>query len=174
MDTQKIIELFLYSLPAIITGGVAYLFFKKHTDNEEGRRRFLLQKEMQADALPLRLQAYERMALFLERINPTHLLLRVHPLNEDKEQYQQLLIANIDQEFEHNLAQQIYISEECWNVIKSAKNTTITIIRNVGGNEQTTNANHLREVVLTSLLEKPSPSDTAMAFIKNELNEILG
>ena len=174
MDTQKIIELFLYSLPAIITGGVAYLFFKQHTDNEEGRRRFLLHKALQSNALPLRLQAYERMALFLERINPTNLLLRVNPIGDDKEAYAQLLIANIDQEFEHNLAQQIYISEECWNVIKSAKNTTITIIRNVANNEKTDNANHLREMILTSLLEKASPSDTAMAFIKNELNGILG
>ncbi len=174
MDTQKTIELILYLLPAIITGGVAYFFFKKHTDNEENRRRYLLQKELQKNALPLRLQAYERMALFLERISPTNLMLRVQPLSNDKKAYAQLLIANIDQEFEHNLAQQIYITEACWNVIKSAKNTTITIIRNTVGNPETTDSDKLRELVLTSLLEKSSPSDTGMAFIKNELNTILG
>ncbi|MFD0964102.1 DUF7935 family protein [Pseudofulvibacter geojedonensis] len=172
MDLQKITELILYLFPAIITGGVAYMFFKKHTANEEGRRRYLIQKEAQATALPLRLQAYERMALFLERINPSSLLLRVNPISNDKDQYQQLIVANIEQEFEHNLAQQVYISDECWNVIKTAKSTTIQMVRNVAGNPETEDANKLREIILTSLLDKSSPSETAMAFVKSEVGEM--
>ena len=58
MDTTKIIELLAYTLPALITGVVAFYFFKLHTKNEEGRRRYLLNKEAQKDALPLRLQAF--------------------------------------------------------------------------------------------------------------------
>lgn len=172
MDLQKISELIIFLFPAIITGGVAFLFFKKHTSNEEGRRRYLIHKEAQKTALPLRLQAYERMALFLERINPSSLLLRVSPLSNDKEQYLQLLIASIEQEFEHNLAQQIYISDECWNVIKSAKNTTVQIIRSATANPETKDADKLREIILTSLLDKSSPSETGMAFIKNEVGEL--
>lgn len=172
MEIQKLLELLLYSLPAIITGVIAFLFFKKHTDNEDSRRQFILHKEAQSTALPLRLQAYERMALFLERMNPTNLMTRINPVSNDKESYAKILIANIEQEFEHNLAQQIYISEDCWNVIKSAKNATITSIRNISGQEATQSANNLRELVLTNLLEKSSPSDTAMAFIKNEISSL--
>ncbi len=172
VDYQKLVELIIYLFPAIITGGIAYLFFKKHTKNEEGRRRYLIQKEAQKTALPLRLQAYERMALFLERINPSSLLLRVSPINNDKQQYQQLLVANIEQEFEHNLSQQIYISDECWNVIKTAKSTTIQIIRSTADKTEIEDADKLREIILTSLLEKASPSDTGMAFIKNEVGEL--
>jgi len=172
MDYQKLVEFILFLFPAIITGGVAYLFFKRHTKNEEGRRRYLIQKEAQKTALPLRLQAYERMALFLERINPSNLLLRVSPLSNDKGQYQQLLVASIEQEFEHNLAQQIYISDECWNVIKTAKSTTIQIIRSTSESENIADADKLREIILTSLLEKASPSETGMAFIKNEVGEL--
>ena len=172
MDYQKLVEFILFLFPAIITGGVVFLFFNKHTKNEEGRRRYLIQKEAQATALPLRLQAYERMALFLERINPSNILLRVSPLSNDKSQYQQLLSASIEQEFEHNLSQQIYISDECWNVIKTAKSTTVQIIRSTADNPEVADADKLREVILTSLLEKASPSDTAMAFIKNEVSEL--
>jgi hypothetical protein len=172
MDYQKLVEFILFLFPAIVTGGVAYLFFNKHTKNEEGRRRYLIQKESQATALPLRLQAYERMALFLERVNPSNLLLRVAPLSEDKSHYQQLLTANIEQEFEHNLSQQIYISDECWNVIKTAKSTTIQIIRSTADNPEVADANKLRELILTSLLQKASPSETAMAFIKHEVGEL--
>jgi hypothetical protein len=141
MDSERIIDLFLFAIPALITGTIAYYFFKEHTKNEDGRRRFLLQKDMQINAMPLRLQAYERMAIFLERITPSKLLIRVAPTSSNKESYESLLIANIEQEFEHNLSQQIYISDECWNIITAAKNATIQLIRKASLLEKTDTAN---------------------------------
>ena len=93
MDASKLLEILAYTLPALITGTVAYYFFDLHTKNEEGRRRFLLNKEAQKDALPLRLQAFERMVLFLERINPTKLLIRLTPFSSDKNDYENYVIA---------------------------------------------------------------------------------
>jgi hypothetical protein len=128
MDTDKIIELLFSILPAIVVGAVAFYFFQQHIENEEKRRRYLLQRDMQKEALPVRLQAYERMALFLERIAPSKLLVRTHPISSNKDAYESLLISNIEQEFEHNLSQQIYLSQPAWEVIKSAKENTIKII----------------------------------------------
>lgn len=169
MET-RIIDLLFYLLPALITGLIAYYFFSMHTKNEEGRRRFLLHKENQKNALPLRLQAYERMALFLERINPTKLLLRVAPTTADKEHYERVLVTTIENEFDHNISQQIYISDECWNVIKASKNTTIQLIRKAALNADT--ADKLRENVLSSLMEKQPPSATALAYIKKEVGDL--
>lgn len=173
MDTNKIIELLFYTLPALITGGVAYYFFQMHTKNEEGRRRFLLQKELQKDALPLRLQAYERMVLFLERINPTKLLIRITPISENKNDYENYVIAQIEQEFEHNLTQQIYMSDECWTIIMTAKNATIQMIRKAAMSERVDSADKLREVILSDLMEKSTPSSAALSYMKNELKEFL-
>ena len=103
MDISKIIELLSYTLPASITGMVAYHFFNLHTKNEEGRRRYLLNKEAQKNAMPLRLQAYERMTLFLERISLSNLLTRISPISTDKNDYANFVIAQIDQEFEHKI-----------------------------------------------------------------------
>lgn len=167
-----LIEAILYAIPALITGGVAYYFFREHTKNEEGRRRFLLQKEMQVNTLPLRLQAYERMAIFLERIGPAKLLSRVSPTSSDNESYESLLVANIEQEFEHNLAQQIYISDDCWNIICAAKNATIQLIRKASKLEKTDSANKLREVILTEMMDKHPPSDAALAYIKQEVGAL--
>ena len=172
MDTEQIIGLFLYAIPALITGLIAYYFFKEHTKNEDGRRRFLLQKDLQVNAMPLRLQAYERMALFLERITPSKLLIRVSPTSSDKEIYESLLIRTIEQEFEHNLSQQIYLSDECWNIITAAKNATIQLIRKAGLLEKTDSANKLREIVLTEMMEKRAPSDAALSYIKQEVSEM--
>jgi len=172
MDVEKIFEVFLYAVPALITGMIAYYFFKEHTKNEDGRRRFLLHKDMQVNTLPIRLQAYERMALFLERITPTKLLVRVSPNSSNKEDYESLLIQSIDQEFQHNLSQQIYVSDECWNIITAAKNATIQLIRKAGLLEKTNSANKLREVVLTEMMEKTAPSNVALSFIKKEVSDL--
>ena len=172
MDLDKIIEILFNLLPALLVGAIAYYFFKQHIQNEEGRRRYLLQKEMQKEAFPLRLQAYERMALFLERIAPSKLLTRVNPTSSIKEDYEALLIASVEQEFEHNLAQQIYVSDECWNIITAAKNATIQLIRKANMLEKTNTANELRENILTELMDKQSPSKAALAYIKKEVGEM--
>lgn len=172
MDSERIIDLFLFAIPSLITGLIAYYFFKEHTKNEDGRRRYLLHKDMQVNAMPLRLQAYERMAIFLERITPSKLLIRVTPNSSNKEDYETLLISSIEQEFEHNLSQQIYVSDDCWNIITAAKNATIQLIRKASLLEKTATANKLREVVLMEMMEKRAPSDAALSFIKQEVSEM--
>jgi hypothetical protein len=172
MDASRVIDVFLFAIPSLITGLIAYYFFKEHTKNEDGRRRYLLHKDMQINALPTRLQAYERMALFLERISPAKLLIRVVPVSSDKDSYESLIIQNIEQEFEHNLSQQIYVSEKCWNIINTAKNATIQLIRKASLLEKTDTANKLREVVLTEMMERRSPSDAALSFLKEEVGQL--
>ncbi|KAA5825695.1 hypothetical protein FPF71_07230 [Algibacter amylolyticus] len=172
MDTSRIIDLFLFAIPTVITGIIAFYFFREHTKNEDGRRRYLLKKDMQINAMPLRLQAYERMALFLERISPSKLLIRITPISSDKEDYESLLIQSIEQEFEHNLSQQIYITDKCWSIVTTSKNATIQLIRKASMSEKTDSANKLREVVLTEMMERRSPSDAALAFIKEEVSSL--
>ena len=167
---KEVLQLFAYAIPTVITGVIAYYFFNSHTKNEDGRRRYLLQKDAQKDALPIRLQAYERMTLFLERINPSKLLIRVSPVSADKNDYETLLVSTIENEFDHNLSQQIYISEECWNIIKAAKNATIQLIRK--SNMSADSAEKMRENVLNELLEKQSPSNAALSYIKTEVSTL--
>ncbi len=172
MDSTKIIEILAYTLPSIITGSVAYFLFNSYFKDQQNTRRWLLQKEVQKEALPLRLQAYERMSLYLERINPTKLLIRIAPISNDKNDYENLIIAHVEQEFEHNLTQQIYMSDECWTIIVTAKNATIQMIRKANMSDRVDNADKLREVVLSDLMEKQSPSNAALAYIKNEVSQM--
>jgi len=172
METEKIIDFFLYIVPAVVTGVLAFYFFKQFVRNEDNRRNFLVRKELEKHALPIRLQAYERMALFLERITPAKLLVRTNPKSSNKENYESLLIATIEQEFEHNLSQQIYLSDECWSIISASKNATIQLIRKASLLPKTDSANKLREVILTEMMEKRPPSDAALSFIKNEVSEL--
>ncbi len=171
MTSDQILQLFAYTFPSIVTGAVAFYFFRLHTKNEEGRRRFLLHKDSQKDTLPVRMQAYERMALFLERIAIPSLVVRVGPQSDNKADYENLLIKSIETEFDHNLSQQIYMTDECWNIIKAAKSATIQMIRKAAMSETET-ADKLREDILTETMEKASPSTTALSYVKKEIGEL--
>ena len=172
MEITQVLNYVAYLLPAIVVGIVAYYFFKGHTSNEEGRRRYLIQKEAQNKVLPTRLQAYERLTLLLERIDPNKLLVRVRPTSTDVSKYEELLIKNIEQEFDHNVTQQIYVSLECWNLIQAAKNATIHVIRQVAMHEQQNSADTMREAILRNFMEEVTPSQKALAYIKKEVSEL--
>lgn len=172
MNTTKIIELLSYTLPALVTGAVAFYFFQKHLQHEAANRRFELHKAHQKQSFPLRLQAYERMVLFLERINPNKLLIRVPPFSDDKIEYLQVLVQQVEQEFEHNLSQQIYVSDRCWAMIVTAKNTTLQLLRNKAVSGDIKNAQELQEVVLKEGLQDEHPSEAAIIYIKNEVSDL--
>ncbi|GAA0762811.1 DUF7935 family protein [Psychroflexus lacisalsi] len=161
-----------YLIPSIIVGVIAFYFFKTFVDHQKEMQYMELRKENRSEVLPLRLQAFERLVLFLERISPGQLLSRIKPVGENKYDYENLLIASIEQEFEHNLVQQVYVSQKCWEAIKASKNSTISLIRKTAMSDKITSAQKLREVVLTELFERSSPSDTGIAFLKNEIRQL--
>jgi hypothetical protein len=171
-EATQILSYVAYLLPAIVVGLVAYYFFKGHTANEEGRRRYLIQKEAQNQVIPMRLQAYERITLFLERIDPHKLLVRVKPLSVETAKYEELLIRNIEQEFEHNLTQQIYLTSECWNLVVAAKNATIHITRQSAMHEKNTSADKMRESMLRNFMEEVTPSHKALVYVRKEVSEL--
>ena len=149
------------------------IFFLKHIQiTKQGRRRFLLHKETQSKTLPLRLQAYERLTLLLERIDPNSLLIRVKPTGNDLNKYEQDLVSSIEDEFVHNLSQQIYVSVEMWNVTRTTKNTTIQIIRQTAMNEKIESADKLREAVLNHFMGEVTPSQKALAYLKKEIHQL--
>src|SRR5690625_2778060 len=169
---METLQYFAYLLPALVVGVIAYYFFKVHIQNEENRRRYLLHKETINETLPLRLQAYERMTLFLERIEPNKILIRVKPTNDNLLDYEALLINAIEQEYEHNLTQQIYISQEAWSLVVTAKNTTIQVIRNMVKENNVAHPNKFREELLGKYFNNLAPSQQAILYLKEEVAEL--
>ncbi|MDR6300378.1 DUF7935 family protein [Mesonia maritima] len=173
MEGIDFMQILFYVLPAVIIGIIAFYFFSSHLNNEEKMRYFLMKRDSQKEAIPFKLQALERMTLFMERINPGNLLVRIKPYNDNKHDYENLLIQQIEKEFEHNLAQQIYVSDKCWHAIRATKNATISLIRKTNMSDKVDSPDKLREVILTDLLDKSAPSETGLAYIKKEVESIL-
>ena len=114
--------------PAVLMLILAYLMLSSFMENEERKRKGELRRAAQNQALPVRMQAYERLTLLLERIAPNSLLVRVQPGTLTVREYHTLLTQAIRQEFEYNLSQQIYVSADAWQIITTAKNALVSII----------------------------------------------
>ena len=169
---EQILGLMVYCIPALVTGVIAFLFFREHTDNENNRRNFILKESIQKESLPIRLQAYERLTLFLERISPQNLLKRVSPISQEVEDYKSLIIQTVEQEYEHNLSQQIYVSEPCWRIVSAAKNSTIQTIVSFK-NKDVTSANNIRPLLLDILLNNEVTAEMALNFLNEEVSILL-
>ena len=169
---EQILGLMVYCIPALVTGVIAFLFFREHTDNENNRRNFILKESIQKESLPIRLQAYERLTLFLERISPQNLLKRVSPISQEVENYKSLLIQTVEQEYEHNLSQQIYVSDPCWRIVSAAKNSTIQTIVSFNSKGVST-ANDIRPLLLDILLNNEVTTEIALNFLNEEVSILL-
>lgn len=168
---DKIIESIAYILPAAVTGFVAYYMFNGFINNKISEKKLELLAQQKKESLPIKLQAYERLMLFCDRINPVKMLMRIPPISTDTKDYLDLLIANINQEFEHNLVQQIYISEDTWTAIYASKNAVTNKLKQIA--ETATSADNLRESVLIKYSKTIPPTETAIDFIKSEVRKLL-
>ncbi len=173
MNQEKLIEALLYALPALVSGVIAVYYFKEYTKSDNGLEKFKLLKEGKKQITKLKLQAYERLTLFLERIALNKLVTRILPANDNKQAYAMSLIHTVESEFEHNITQQIYVSEELWNIILTAKNRTIQIIRELAEKPEIKDAQQLREAIINYVIENQNPSSMALSILKAEVNEIM-
>lgn len=172
---EELFEIFRYSVPSIVVGAVFYLFFMKYFKNEDSRRNYLLFKDTQKITIPQRLQAYERIVLLLERINPKNLLVRLNVNNTDLSEYRVFLIDNINKEFDHNITQQLYISDETWEKVLESKIMCINMINSVF-KESVEKENPLKvfkDSILEILLSQDeNPTKDALNAIKFETKKL--
>jgi hypothetical protein len=170
---EILLEILKYTLPALLVILVTYLILRNFLNNEESKRLYHLKRETQKEAFPIRLQAYERYVLFLERISPPNLLRRVKGHGLSVDQYRSLLAQTIRTEFDHNLAQQIYVSPEAYKMVKAARDATLNIIgKSASELDDKADGSKLGEAVLTNYMDQEmGPSERAIHYIKAELRE---
>jgi hypothetical protein len=160
-------------LPAGLVMYAMFLTFRNMLDKELERKKVEARSKLQDSIVPLRLQAYERLALLLERISPKNLILRLNNPSLSAQEFQILLIREIREEFNHNLSQQIYISEELWTFIKKGIEDTISTINQAAGSLEP----QARSVDLTrSIFEKvlglqADPVTHALSLLKKEVTQ---
>lgn len=126
--SEVIVEILKYAVPAIIVLVGMILVMRESQKKMETEQRYGLYQKTLAEIIPLRLQAHERVILLLERISPENLLIRVDARGKDCGYFQRELIAEIRREYEHNIAQQLYIKSDTWKGVVVAKEQVIALI----------------------------------------------
>ena len=169
---EEFFVLFIYCIPAVVTAAIAFLFFREYSKHESRRTNSFANQAIQKEVLVVKLQAYERLTLFLERCSAQQLLTRVAPIASQAAAYKDLLIATIKQEYEHNLAQQIYVSEPCWHLLFAAKDNSLQIISSFKA-EKDANAETLRPLLLAALSQSELSPKKDLKFLKEEVSILL-
>ena len=154
--------------------GGAFLLLRYYVANTQPVKPVAQGNEDQKVILPLRLQAYERFVLFLERIHPSNLVMRLNSPDITAMQLQTLLVRTIREEFEYNLSQQLYISVNSWELVKNAKEETIAMINQASAKvgEGAHSSDLFKEIFETSVSKGKLPVDVAISEIKKELQRL--
>jgi hypothetical protein len=167
-------EISKYILPSLVVFATAWFIIKSFFKQEEKKRKFEAFLANQKDITPIRLQAYERLILFLERIHPESLIIRENVTGLNNQQFQQKLIQAIRNEFEHNLSQQVYVSAELWVSVKEAKESVIQLINSEANDLVATDSSiTLSKAVIESHMQiKNSAINKAIGQVKEEIGSI--
>lgn len=126
-------------------------------------------------AEPLRIQAYERLVLYLERITPNAMLVRLHQGGISAHALRNDLTRAIREEFEHNLSQQIFVSEEAWNKVLHARDETIQLV-NIAHQKMNDKSSglELSQLIFNILSEVgKAPNQEALRIVRLEARELI-
>ena len=159
-----------------LAGWIFYLLVKRYFDNQQKERLLQMKIDERRETLkvvtPIRLQAYERMVLFLERISPDSLVLRCYQPGMDLKLLQGVMTKNIRDEWEHNLSQQVYLDPATWARIRESKDEMINLVNSSAVTlTDTDDPTRLAASIFASAAQH-LPTDKALEELHKEINEL--
>lgn len=175
MDLSK----FLLNTATLALGGtvivvVAYYMVRNDIMAFLGTRKVVNAPDSKSDLLQLRLQAHERMIIFVDRINPSNLLLRLHQQGIEVGALQVMAVNEVKTEFQHNITQQLYLEPATWNVIRKLKDDTIAMINNAVKNlAADASGIELSKKVLNHMSEiTENPYELTIGLVKQDIHKM--
>jgi hypothetical protein len=134
-----------------------------------------LKKTISNQTLPLRLQAHERMVLFVERANPANMLVRLNEAGMSAAELHSIVVTELRNEYQHNITQQIYVSTRAWTVVKRVKDDTLSVVTNaVKALPETATGLELSKTILAHLSHlRDDPYDIALKIIREDMEGLL-
>ncbi len=170
-----LLDILKFSAAGLIVIFTAWFFIKDFISERFNYQNLELRKAKMDHTLPLRLQAYERTVLFLERINPASLLIRLHISGMSAREMQNIILSDIRAEYQHNISQQIYVSDITWAIVKKIKDDTISMVNNtVNALPADASALDLSKTILSHLagLESENPYEVALSIVKRDVQSL--
>lgn len=172
---EQFLELLKYTIPGLVVFATAYFLFQQYFNSQLRSQQLALRGESLKTTIPLRLQAYERMMLLCDRISVQNVLLRVQMPGMTVRELRGALLIAINQEFQHNTAQQLYISNTLWKILTVAKEDTMNLVSQIAPDlAPEADANLLANALLSAAdqLGDNTSLVKAMTAIRTEAGEL--
>lgn len=171
MNESVIIEFIKILLPAAAVLYAMYLTVKSFLNKEISQRMADVKLKGIETTLPIRLQAYERLSLLLERITPSNLILRLNDSNYSAKEFQQILTFHVREEYNHNLSQQIYVGDQVWQLTTQAVEDVIATINNAadGLSAEARSIDLAKKALEIQSQKEVSPIEQALIEVKKEV-----
>lgn len=172
--THFFTQVAIFASGGIITVVAAYFLIKNDIQNYFRFKTLTANKDNRTSLFPLRLQAHERLIVFIDRINPTNLLVRIHIQGIGVKELQTLILDEIKSEYQHNITQQLYVSAVSWNVVRKLKDDTIAMINNVvqGLPETATGVTISKKVLQHMSGMEENPYDLTINLLKKDIHQM--
>ncbi len=171
---NALIEFGKILIPASIVLYAVYLMVRSFIQREIDLKKLEVRTRSIETILPARLQAYERIALFLERISPQNLLIRLNNPGYSARDFQKILLDEIRNEYNHNVSQQVYMSEQVWNQVKNAKEDLVILINEASSRVtvESTSLDLSKKIFEMMMGKKVDPIGHALSELKKEIQQI--
>lgn len=170
---EALIEFGKILLPASVVLYAVYLMVRSFIIKEIELKKLEVRSRSIETTLPARLQAYERITLFLERISPQNLLIRLSDPGYKARDFQKILLDEIRNEYNHNVSQQVYMSDEVWSQVRNAKED-LTMLINDAASKMTVDSNAVdlsKKIFEMALEKKLDPIGHAISELKKEIQQ---
>lgn len=169
---EVVLEILKYTIPAGIVFVGVYFVMQSFLESEQNKMELKYRSDNMKLITPVKLQAYERMILYLERINLSNLVMRMYSSGMSAKDLQEKMLKVIRGEYEHNMAQQLYIPSKTWALVKSAREETVKVINSC--TEQLNDDSsglELSQFILELVGRiETTPTEVAIEALKKEVN----
>jgi hypothetical protein len=172
---ENFYDILKITLPALIVFFTAWVILRNMIKDDQNKRRQEIILQNSRTVTPIKLQAYERIVLFLERISLESLLVRISTSDMTALQLHTAMLGAIRSEFEHNLSQQIYMSQQAWEVVRNARSNMIKLI-NSEAEKMPVNSSGmaLSKQLLEKIMEMDKePTRAAIDYLKGEIARMI-
>src|ERR1700743_1470892 len=168
------LDIVKYSIAGLGVVWIAFYLVKPYLDRDEAIHLLEIKKAISNQTLPLRLQAYERLVLFIERVNPANMLVRLNAPSYTAQELYSLIMEETRTEYQHNVTQQIYVTARAWSVVKRVKEDTPGIVNNAIKSmpENATGLDFAKRILASLWQLENNPYDIGASLLRKDLEEL--
>ncbi len=172
---ETVSDILKITIPGLLVLLTAWVLIRNLLKNDQDKRKQELILQNSRTVIPIKLQAYERIVLFLERISLESMLVRVSDPSMSATQLHSALLTTIRSEFEHNLSQQIYMSPQAWEVVRNARSNMIKLINNEFEKlpKTATGLDFSKKLLESVMALEKEPTRAAIDYIKGEIGRMI-